>query len=68
MPNNIMQLHINDIIELKKSHPCGNKSFKILRLGADIKIECCECGRTISLDRIKLEKMIKKFISGEENK
>ena len=68
MPNNIMQLHINYIIELKKSHPCGNKSFKILRLGADIKIECCECGRTISLDRIKLEKMIKKFISGEENK
>ena len=63
-----MQLHIGDMVELKKPHPCGNKIFKILRIGADMKIECCDCGRTLSLDRVKFEKMIKNFTSGEENK
>ncbi len=68
MSNNIMQLHIGDMVELKKPHPCGNKIFKILRIGADMKIECCDCGRTLSLDRVKFEKMIKNFTSSEENK
>lgn len=64
---NIPVIRIDDVIELKKPHPCGNKTFKVLRTGSDIKILCCECGRTLTLDRIKLEKMIKKIASSEEN-
>lgn len=63
---NIPVIHVGDIIELKKQHPCGNKTFKILRTGADIKIICCACGRTLTLERIKVEKMIKKIVSSEE--
>ena len=31
---------LNDIVEMKKPHPCSSKSklFEIVRLGADIKI------------------------------
>lgn len=68
MSNNILQIRVDDTVELKKPHPCGNKTFKVLRIGADVKIYCCECGRTLTLERIKLEKMIKKIVSGEENK
>lgn len=62
---NIPIIHTGDIVELKKPHPCGSKTFKVMRTGSDIKIVCCECGRALTLDRIKLEKMIKKIISSE---
>ncbi|MBO5374691.1 MAG: DUF951 domain-containing protein [Clostridia bacterium] len=58
-------INVGDILEMKKTHPCGAKTFKVLRTGADIKLACTGCARTITLDRIKVEKMIKKIISGE---
>lgn len=62
---NIPVIRAGDVIELKKPHPCGNKAFKVMRTGSDIKIVCCECGRALTIERIKLEKMIKKIISSE---
>ena len=58
---------LNDIIEMKKPHPCASKSklFEIVRLGADIKIKCCGCGNIIMLSRADFEKRLKKVI---ENK
>lgn len=64
----IWQLNVGDILEMKKQHPCGGKHFKVLRVGADVKISCLECSRTLTLDRLKIEKMIKKVVSeGKEN-
>jgi hypothetical protein len=60
-------IKVGDVLEVKKGHPCGAKSFKVLRTGADIKLECTGCGRTLTLERVKVEKMIKKIISAEEN-
>ena len=62
---NIPVIRAGDVLELKKPHPCGNKTFKVMRTGSDIKIVCCECGRALTIERIKLEKMIKKIISSE---
>lgn len=33
-------IKINDIVEVKKQHPCGSKQWKILRVGVDFKMEC----------------------------
>jgi hypothetical protein len=60
-------IHIDNILEMKKPHPCGSRLFKVLRIGSDIKIVCTGCGHTLTLERIKLEKMIKKVISEGEN-
>ena len=59
---NIVKLSVNDTVELKKSHPCGSKEFKILRVGSDIRMLCCGCGRDMTLGREKLEKAIRKVI------
>ena len=63
-----MDIHLNDILHMKKAHPCGSKQFKVLRVGSDIRIVCLGCNRDMSLDRIKLEKATKKILSEQQNK
>ena len=53
------QYELNDILELKKPHPCGAKLFRVARVGSEVRIICNGCGRDMTLDRIKLEKSIK---------
>ena len=57
-----MDIRINDIIEMKKTHPCGGKTFLVLRTGIDFKIRCTTCGREVMVPRTKTEKNIKKVI------
>ena len=63
----IPKLFPDDILELKKPHPCGEKRVKVLRLGSDVKIECLGCGHQITLDRIKLEKSIRQILPSDDH-
>ena len=65
---NIIKILPNDIVELKKPHPCGSALFKIVRVGSDVRVICRGCGRDMNIDRIKLEKSIKKVLKKEDNK
>ena len=51
---------------MKKKHPCGDDKFAVLRIGADFRIRCVGCGREVMLERVKVEKNIKKIIRDEE--
>ena len=51
---------IGNIVVMKKHHPCGGNEWKIVRVGVDIKMECCTCGRIVMISRIDLNKKIKK--------
>ena len=63
----IIKLFPNMVVELKKPHPCGTKNFKILRVGSICRAVCLGCGRDLDIDRLKLEKSIKRTIVEEEN-
>ncbi len=56
-----MDVQINDILTMKKSHPCGCSRFEVLRIGMDFKIRCVQCGHEIMAPRKKIEKNIKKI-------
>lgn len=58
----IPKINVGDTLELKKNHPCGEKRFTVMRVGSDIRIVCCGCGRDMTMPREKLEKAIKKII------
>lgn len=58
-----MEYNLNDIVEMKKQHPCGSKEFEVIRLGADIKIKCTGCGRIVMLPRSKFQKDAKKKVT-----
>ena len=64
---NIIRFKVNDVIELKKPHPCGVKEFKIIRVGSEMRIVCCGCGRDMNIDRVKLEKATKRIVSTDCN-
>lgn len=51
---------LDEIITTKKKHVCGSDKWKIIRVGADIKMECTGCGRIVLIPRIELDKKIKK--------
>ena len=51
---------VGDIVETKKQHPCGSKTWKITRVGVDFKLKCTGCGHIILVEREKAKKMIKK--------
>ncbi len=61
---------VGDIIETKKNHPCGGKSWEILRTGADVKMKCCTCGRIVMLTREEAEKRTRSILkkASDENK
>lgn len=56
------EYELNDIVEMKKQHPCGSSNFQITRMGADIKIKCTECARTIMMTRRDFEKRMKRIV------
>ena len=57
-----MEVRVGDLLMMKKAHPCGEKNFLVLRVGADFKIRCTKCGREVMVPRIKIEKSIKNII------
>ena len=60
-----MDIHVGEILRLKKQHPCGSKVWTILRVGMDIKLRCEGCGHELMLPRSKAEKAIKKILDEE---
>jgi hypothetical protein len=51
---------------MKKGHPCGSNLWRIIRVGADIKIQCINCGRVVMIPRVEFNKKIKKVLRNED--
>ena len=54
-----MDIRLNDILVMKKAHPCGSKQWLVLRTGADFRLRCVGCGHEMMIDRFKIEKNIR---------
>jgi hypothetical protein len=61
-----LDIRVGDVLELKKAHPCGGKSWLVLRVGMDFRLRCQGCGHELMLPRVKAEKAVKKIIRSEE--
>ena len=54
-----MDIRLNDILIMKKAHPCGEKRWLVLRTGADFRLRCMGCGHELMIPRFKAEKNIR---------
>jgi len=52
-------IRIDDIVRMRKSHPCGGTDWRVVRLGADIGIVCLKCGRKVLIPRGQFAKRVK---------
>ena len=50
---------LGQVLTMKKPHPCGGRTWTIVRLGADVKIQCDTCKRFVNLTRDELKKRAK---------
>ena len=62
----VIYFSVGDNLILKKKHPCSSDVFKVMRGGSDVRIVCTKCQRDLTIPREKLEKMIKKVVSANE--
>lgn len=62
-----MDVRINDILIMKKAHPCGETRWRVLRIGADFRMQCLGCSHEIMVPRFKAEKNIRSIVREENN-
>lgn len=62
MQNKELNYEVGTKVIMKKQHPCGTNEWEVTRVGADIKIKCLNCGRTVLIPRIEFNKKVKKII------
>jgi hypothetical protein len=53
------ELQLKDQLRLRKPHPCGSYEWTVVRLGADIGLECNGCKHRVMLTRRELAKRMK---------
>jgi hypothetical protein len=51
----VLDLQIGERLELRKAHPCGSRTWRVVRLGADIGLVCEGCGRRVLIARRDVE-------------
>ncbi len=56
-----MDIRVNDVLTMKKPHPCGDRRWKVLRVGMDFKLRCLGCGREVMGPRAKFERNVRKI-------
>ncbi len=54
-----MDIRLGDTLVMKKPHPCGEKRWKVLRVGADFRLRCLGCSHEVMIPRFKAEKNIR---------
>ena len=58
-----LEIHVGDIVQFRKQHPCGGWTWRVVRTGADIGVVCTTCQRRILLPRDKFRRSVKKIVS-----
>lgn len=52
-------IRLDDIVQLRKPHPCGGNRWRVVRLGTDIGVRCLTCGRRVLMPRSQFARQVK---------
>jgi hypothetical protein len=61
----VRNVQIDEVVRLRKPHPCGSSDWQVVRLGADIGLKCLGCQRRVLLPRAEFERRVKSFVKTE---
>jgi hypothetical protein len=57
-----LDVQVGDVVQMRKTHPCGSDRWRVYRVGADIGIRCLGCDRRLLLPRRKFERAVKRVL------
>lgn len=57
-----VEIHVGDIVRLRKKHPCGSYEWEVVRTGVDVGLVCQGCARRIMLPRGTFNKRLKTIV------
>ena len=57
------EIRLQDIVQMRKTHPCGSDQWSVIRIGADIKVKCLGCGRIVMMERADFVRRRKKVLA-----
>lgn len=60
------EFDLQDVVEMKKPHPCGTNRWRIIRMGMDIRMKCEGCGHSVMLPRREFTRKLKKILEKHE--
>ena len=60
-----MDIRVNDVLLMKKTHPCGSREWLVLRTGADFRLRCLGCGHEVMGARSRFEKNVRQVRRAE---
>lgn len=63
----MIPVRVDDVVQLRKKHPCGGDTWRVVRLGADIGLLCTTCDRRLLLDRLVFERRVRKILTHPES-
>lgn len=55
-----LKLKVEDVLHLKKPHPCGENAWEVYRVGGDLGLRCKGCGRMVMLPRRDVERRVRR--------
>lgn len=58
----MIRYHVGDVVRLRKTHPCGNDRWEIIRTGMDFGLRCLGCGRYVMIPRRRFERSVKEVL------
>ena len=58
----VLEVYLDDVVRLRKAHPCGGWEWTVVRLGADIGLKCLTCGHRVLLPRSIFERRVLRFV------
>ena len=61
-----MDIRVGDLLTMKKEHPCGSKTWRVLRTGADFKLRCTGCGHEVMKPRFQILPRVRSVERGEK--
>src|SRR6266516_4579870 len=57
-----LDIKLGDVVQMRKPHPCGGDTWRVVRLGAEIGIHCLTCERKVLLPRSTFERRVKRLV------
>jgi len=58
-------IRLGDVVQMRKPHACGADQWVVVRIGADVRIRCTQCGRAVLMPRARFARAARKLLSSD---